>query len=138
MATEIKRLKIRSSLEFTDGEGERETTATDTECELSRRDGGFLIRYTEGEGEAKCLVRLLYSHGMLTVKREGAVRSELKFMQGERLAGAYYVGAYGFDAEVYTRSLSITDKDGGILAELSYEMMLGGVSRVCEMVIELS
>ena len=46
--------------------------------------------------------------------------------------------AHGFDAEVYTKSLSINDKDGGILAELSYEMTLGGVSRVCEMVIELS
>ena len=137
MATEIKRLKIRSELLFSDGEGEKETNETDTECELSIRDGGFLIRYSEGEGEAKCSVRMLYSHGTLTVKREGAVRSELKFSEGARLSGSYSVGAYGFDAEIYTKSLSVKSDGKEISLKLSYDMTLGGVKRSSEMEIRV-
>ena len=138
MANEIKRLKIRSELFFSDGEGEKEINETDTECSFSSRDDGFLIRYSEGEGEALCAVRMLFSHGTLTVKREGAVRSELKFRQGEKLVGTYCVGAYGFDASVLTKSLTVAHSLDGILIKLSYDMSLGGVERTCEMQIKLS
>ena len=120
-----------------DGEGENEVNETDTSCEFSEREGGFLIRYSEGEGDARCAVRILYSHGMLTVKREGAVRSELKFAEGERLVGSYFVGAYGFDAEVHTKRLTVLKGDG-LEVKLSYDMSLGGVERSCEMQISLN
>ena len=138
MATEIKRLNISSALMFSDGEGDKEINETDTDCELSLRDGGFLVRYSEGEGDARCAVRILYSRGVLTVKREGTVRSELKFKQGERLVGSYAVGAYGFDAEVYTKSLVVGESAEQIFVKLSYDMTLGGVERTCEMQIRLS
>ena len=137
MATEIKRLKIRSVLKFAEGDTDTEINETDTECELSRRGDDLLVRYKEGEASAECAVRIHYFGGALSVKREGAVRSELKFKAGERLGGAYAVGAYEFDAEVYTKALDFAEADGRIALKLAYEMTLGGVLRNCEMQISL-
>ena len=138
MAGEIKRLNIRSTHRFVGETGEEEINTAECECELSVRGDAILIRYSEGEGESLCSVRMHYSNGRLTVRREGAIRSTLTFEAGLRERGEYSAGGLIFDTETYTKLLDV-NFDGGITEiKLVYEMKIAEALRETEMRISVS
>ena len=98
-------------------------------------DGEVLLTYTEGEGEGAYLSEISTSSGRVTVKRKGAIESELVFEEGKTHTSLYRIPPYTFDAEVNTKKIrsSLSDEGGSI--ELYYNMKIGGADKSARMKI---
>ncbi len=137
--TEAK-IKILSVIENLDASGLAEGDSERSESEACgfyhySDCGEIIISYTEkGEG-GKAETLITVRDESVTVKRTGAIESELFFKEGEEHRSVYSVPPYSFDASVITkrirRSLGL---DGGSL-DLIYIMKIGGADKSAKMKI---
>ena len=100
------RVKIESSIENLTPtglpDGEPETSVSEAEGFYRFSDGGFL-NYTEENEGGKCRTEVTSIGGTVTVRRSGAIESEIRFTEGEAHSSVYSIPPYRFDATVYTR-----------------------------------
>ena len=136
---EIKVLSVMDNLGDSGlPEGESERVESVYSGFFHKTSDGVLLTYTEGEGEGACMSEIKYSGGTVSVKRNGAIESELVFEEGKTHTSLYRVPPYTFDAEVVTRRIRASVTDEGGLIELFYNMKIGGAEKTARMKIWIS
>ncbi len=119
-------------------EGESERVESVYSGFYHKTEDGILITYTEGEGEGASLSEIKLSGTAVSVKRTGAIESELLFEEGAVHKSLYRVPPYTFDAEVRTRKIRTSLSDAGGSLELHYNMKIGGAEKSARMKIWIS
>ncbi len=135
---EVK-IKIESVIEnldssgLTDGEAERSVS----ECEgfLRYCDGEAVITYSESGEGGSVSSEIKYKDGEATVKRTGAIESELYFKEGVTHQSLYCVTPYKFDMAVHTRKIRASLSELGGTLDLFYNMKIGGAEKSARMKI---
>ena len=135
---EVK-IKIESVIENLDSaglpDGESERSISECDGFLRYSDGEAVITYSESGEGGSVTSEIRYKDGEATVKRTGAIESELCFKEGVTHHSLYSVVPYKFDAEVYTRKIRASlDERGGTL-DLFYNMKIGGAEKSARMKI---
>lgn len=135
---EVK-IKIESVIENLDSaglpDGESERSISECDGFLRYSDGEAVITYSESGEGGSVTSEIRYKDGETTVKRTGAIESELCFKEGVTHHSLYSVVPYKFDAEVYTRKIRASlDERGGTL-NLFYNMKIGGAEKSARMKI---
>lgn len=136
------KVKISSVIENLDSLGnvEGESEENEAKCfgQYSYSEGEATLSYTERSdgGEVSSLITV--SGDTVTVKRLGAISSELKFKEGESYSSIYSIPPYSFDATVRARKIRISlDTEGGSV-DLFYNMKIGGAEKSARMRIWIS
>nr|MBE6544628.1 DUF1934 domain-containing protein [Oscillospiraceae bacterium] len=135
-------LKIESVIDNLDPagltEGESERNVSESVGSLLISEENVRITYKEktegGESESE----IICSGGGVTVRRRGAIESELYFKEGETHQSVYSVPPYKFDAEVKTRRVCIELSETGGRIDLFYNMKIGGAEKAARMKIWIS
>lgn len=136
------KIKIESIIENLDAQGnaEGDTEKNESKCfgQYSYSEDCTTLSYTErGEGgEVSSLITV--SDDGVTVKRCGAIVSEMKFKEGVSHSSLYSIPPYSFDATVTARKIRLAlNEDGGSL-DLFYNMKIGGAEKSARMRIWIS
>ena len=119
---------------LTDGEPERNDISVEGFYKIS--DDGYEITYSEQTEGGRVVSDIIITESSVTVKRRGAVDSEMVFSEGLLHKSLYTVSPYSFDAEVLTKRIrSSLTKDGGKI-DIFYNMKIGGADKAVKMRIE--
>ena len=119
---------------LTDGEPERNDISVEGFYKIS--DDGYEITYSEQTEGGRVVSDIIITESSVTVKRRGAVDSEMVFSEGLLHKSLYTVSPYSFDAEVLTKRIrSSLTKDGGKI-DIFYNMKIGGADKAVTMRIE--
>ena len=138
----IKEMKfyISSSIDnrtkegLADGEPERNDITVEGFYKIS--DEGYEITYSEMTEGGKVVSDIIITSSSVTVKRRGAVESEMVFSEGLLHKSLYTVSPYSFDAEVLTKRIrNGLTKDGGRI-DIFYNMKIGGADKAVKMRID--
>ena len=99
-------------------------------------DEGYEITYSEMTEGGKVVSDIVITASSVTVKRRGAVDSEMVFSEGLLHKSLYTVSPYSFDAEVLTKRIrNGLTKDGGRI-DIFYNMKIGGADKAVKMRID--
>ena len=132
-------IKIESVIENLDPsgmiDGEAEKTLTEVRGMLNCRDDSVIITYTEKNEGAELISEITVRDGGVTVKRTGAIESELYFKEGEEHKSIYSMPPYKFDACVKTRRIRNNLTENGGTLDLFYNMRIGGADKSARMKI---
>lgn len=135
---EVK-IKIESVIENLDSsglvDGEAERNVNECEGFLRYSDGEAVITYSESGESGSVTSEIKYKDGEATVKRSGAIDSELYFKEGVTHRSIYSVVPYKFDAEVHTRRIRASLGECGGTLDLFYNMKIGGADKSARMKI---
>ena len=136
--TEVK-IKIESAIENLDSaglpEGDIERAATEAEGYLRYSDGEAVLTYCEESEGGRAESEIICRGAGVTVKRRGAIESELYFEEGKSHSSLYSVPPYKFDATVTARRVRVDlGADGGKI-DLLYNMKIGGAEKSTRMKI---
>ena len=117
-------------------DGEAEKTEISPEGFLKISDGLYEITYTEMTEGGKVVSEILVTDDSVTVKRVGAVESNMRFEEGKTHASLYGVPPYSFDVEILTKKIrNNMTRDSGRL-DIHYTMKIGGADKNVRMKIE--
>ena len=117
-------------------DGEAEKTEISPEGFLKISDGLYEITYTEMTEGGKVVSEILVTDDSVTVKRVGAVESNMRFEEGKTHASLYGVPPYSFDVEILTKKIrNNMTRDSGRL-DIHYLMKIGGADKNVRMKIE--
>lgn len=135
-------VKIESSIENLDGcglpEGEPERTFSETVGRYKFSEQSAILLYHENNDGGAVRSEISYKDETLTVKRSGAIESNLQFKEGEIHRSLYCIPPYQFDAEVKPRRIRVgLDEQGGAI-DLIYNMKIGGAEKSARMKIWIS
>ena len=135
-------IKIESSIENLDScglpDGDAEKTFSETVGRYKFSEQSVILLYHENSDGGAVRSEISYRDGILTVKRSGAIESNLQFKEGETHHSLYCVPPYQFDAEVKARRIRVgLDEDGGAI-DLIYNMKIGGAEKSARMKIWIS
>ena len=139
----IKEMKfyISSSIDnltkegLADGEPERNDITVEGFYKISD-EGYYEITYSEMTEGGKVVSDIIITSSSVTVKRRGAVDSEMVFSEGLLHKSLYTVSPYSFDAEVLTKRIrNGLTKDGGRI-DIFYNMKIGGADKAVKMRID--
>lgn len=138
---EVK-IKIESTIENLDQaglpEGDAERSVSEAEGFFRYSDGLCSLTYAEESEGGRCESEIISRDGHVTVKRRGAIESELYFEEGKSHSSIYSVPPYKFDATVYTKRVrTALDENGGSI-DLLYNMKIGGAEKSARMKIWIS
>lgn len=135
-------LKIESVIDnldsggLLDGDSERSVSEFVGSMRVSGDD--VRITYKEKNDGNESETEIICSGGGVTVRRRGAIESELYFKEGETQQSVYSVPPYKFDAEVKTRRVRIELSETGGKIDLFYNMKIGGAEKSARMRIWIS
>ena len=136
------KIKISSEIETVDSQGLAEGDAEKTESEAS----GFfhyspekmLLTYSETAESGRVDSEIEIEGERVTVRRRGALESELIFEESKTNHSLYKIPPYAFDAAVTTKKIRRNlSEDGGSLV-LFYTMNIGGADKSARMKIWIS
>ncbi len=136
------KIKIESTLENLDAsglpEGDAERNVSEASGSYSFSDGEATLCYVEENEGGRAESEIILKDGGVTVKRRGAIESELYFKEGESHSSIYSVPPYKFDAIVTARRVRVElDEYGGVIT-LIYNMKIGGADKSARMKIWIS
>ena len=132
MISRVK-IKIESIIEnpdahgLSDGESEKSTGLFDGVYRYA--PDGAHITYKENTDGGLCESEILVFSDSVSVKRRGAIISNLYFKEGETNASLYQIPPYSFDAEVTAKRVSIDLNSFGGKINLVYNMKIGGAEK---------
>lgn len=135
-------LKIESVIDnldsagLTEGESERNVSESVGSLLISGEDVRITYKEKNEGGESES--EIICSGGGVTVRRRGAIESELYFKEGETHQSVYSVPPYKFDAEIKTRRVRIELSEMGGRIDLFYNMKIGGAEKAARMKIWIS
>lgn len=116
-------------------DGDPEINIFTTDGTLTLSEMGKRLSFTEEENGEKTTSTLYITDEKITLKKRGAIVSDLTFTEGEDTSSIYRVGPYAFDMTVKTKRIrnSLT-AEGGELT-LLYSMNVGGQEKNVRMKI---
>ena len=135
-------LKIESVIDnldsagLPDGESERSVSEAIGSLRVCGEDVRITYKEKSEGGESES--EIVCSGGGVTVRRRGAIESELYFKEGETHQSVYSVPPYKFDAEIKTRRVRIDLNEEGGRIDLFYNMKIGGAEKSAKMKIWIS
>ena len=141
MISRVK-IKIESIIEnldahgLSDGESEKSTGLFDGVYRFA--PDGAHITYKENTDGGLCESEILVFSDSVSVKRRGAIISNLYFKEGETNASLYQIPPYSFDAEVTAKRVDIDLNSFGGKINLVYNMKIGGAEKSAIMRIWIS
>ena len=135
-------IKIRSVIEDIDPSGltvgDPEVTERVCRGRLRPYGTGYELTYTESEeGQSTDTQLFVSAEGEISLRRSGAIDSELRFSPLGVYTTLYSVGPYKFDMTVRTKKIRSSLGALGGQISLVYEMTLGGSARLSRMKIEV-
>lgn len=135
-------IKIESRIENLDSsglpDGEPEKTVSLCDGFLHYSEDGFLLTYSESGESGEVDTDIYGSADSVTVKRRGAINSELVFKEGEKHKSLYEIPPYKFDAEVTAKRRRVDLTESGGTIDLLYYMKIGGAEKSARMKIWIS
>lgn len=139
--TEVK-IRIESSIENLDSaglvDGDVERNVEEAEGFYRYFDEGVTLTYaTENEG-GRAESEIILDGERVTVKRRGAIESELHFEEGVCHTSLYCVPPYKFDAAVTAKRIRLALNEDGGRIDLLYNMKIGGAEKSARMKIWIS
>ena len=141
MISRVK-IKIESIIDnldesgLTDGQSEKNTTLVDG---VYRYTGdGARISYKEKVEGCEIENEILVLSGSVTVRRQGAIISDMCFREGESHSSIYQIPPYRFDCEVLARRVSVELRPTDGKINLIYNMKIGGAEKSAIMRIWIS
>ena len=116
-------------------EGESDKSVVNAMGALRINDGVTTLTYSESTEGGEVRSEIICRRGEVTVKRSGAIESELLFIEGQIHRSVYSIPPYKFDAAVKAKRVrvEIGDTEGRI--DLIYNMMIGGAEKAARMKI---
>lgn len=103
-----------------------------------RVSGDITVSYAEYVEGERVLTDILLSADTVTLKRRGALTSDMVFREGEVTKSLYTVSPYSFDMTLTTKKIrSSLTKEGGELS-LIYTMNVGGADKAARMKIRVT
>ena len=134
-----KNFKIRSVIENLDSsglaEGDAETSEICTDGFFKIDEERYTITYSEESQGGKIVSDIVIDGTAITVRRAGAIKSELYFREGEKHSSLYEIPPYSFDTTVITKKIrNNLTRDGGTL-DIFYNMNIGGQDKKVRMKI---
>lgn len=119
-------------------DGDPEINIFTTDGVLTMSEGGQRISFLESSDAGEISTALYVRGGKVTLKKRGAIESDMTFIEGEETNTLYSVGPYSFDMAIITKRIRNTlSEEGGELA-LLYAMDVGGQKKNVRMKITLS
>ena len=135
-------IKIESSIENLDAsglcEGEAEKSVSQAMGSYRYSDGEAFLSFNEQTDGGKCHTEIVCLGGQVTVRRSGAIESEMRFAEGESHSSIYAIPPYKFDATVSTRRIRLDLTNEGGRIDLFYNMKIGGADKSARMRIWIS
>ena len=133
------KIKILSAISELDSSGlsvgEEEKSETEVACFYHLFEEQILITYSENSEGGRIDSEITVKNDTVTVKRCGALESELVFAEGKSHSSLYKIPPYAFDAVVTTKKIRRNlSRDGGTL-DLHYVMNIGGADKAARMKI---
>ncbi len=137
--TEVK-IKILSVIENLDSSGLCEGEAERSESEISgfytySDAGEITLSYSQTEEGATTVSLITVGEDFVKLKRDGAIKSEIVFREGETHESVYSVPPYSFDASVKTKRIRRSLELSGGSLDLLYAMRIGGADKSAKMKI---
>lgn len=141
MISRVK-IKIESIIDNLDSSG-----LPDGESERSSQEFEGIYRYTGPEARISYKEKsdggiseseIVVIFGSVTVRRHGAIESELYFKEGETHSSIYQIPPYRFDAEVTAKRVALDLGLNGGKINLVYNMKIGGAEKSAIMRIWIS
>ena len=135
-------LKIESVIDnldsagLPDGESERSVSEAIGSLRVCGEDVRITYKEKSEGGESES--EIVCSGGGVTVRRRGAIESELYFKEGETHASIYQIPPYSFDAEVTAKRVTVELGPVGGRINLVYNMKIGGAEKSAIMRIWIS
>ena len=141
MISKIK-IRIESIIDDLDdaglpvGESDKSVTEADGIYRYATDEARITYNEVLEGGESRC--EIVFIGGGVTVRRRGAIESELYFKEGEVHHSIYSVPPYRFDAEVRTKRVRFELSPDGGRINLVYNMKIGGAEKSAVMKIWIS
>ena len=133
---------IESSIENLDAsglpEGDIEKNIAEADGFYRFSEGNIFLSYIEKGDNGVCRTEITSIGGELTVRRGGAIESEMRFMEGESHSSVYSIPPYQFDVTVTTKRIRLDLTDSGGKINLFYNMKIGGADKSARMKIWIS
>ena len=131
------RVKIESTIENVDAaglpEGDPEKNVSEADGFYRFSEGSGFLNYTEENEGGKCRTEVVCIGGAVTVRRSGAIESEMYFSEGESHSSLYAIPPYQFDVTVTARRIRIDLSAEGGRIDLFYNMKIGGADKSARM-----
>ena len=110
--------------------GDCERTEGEYQSFIKDIEGGVLISYTERDDSGERIMsEITVKEGTVTVKRVGAITTEMRFAEGEEYDTLYSVGPYSFDARIVTKRVRGSMSRLGGEISVHYELTVGGAKK---------
>ena len=119
-------------------EGESEKSVKHLEGVYRFNGSEARLTYKENDEDGSSESEIICAFGAVTVRRSGAIESELYFKEGETQHSIYSIPPYRFDAEVRARRVNTELNENGGRINLVYNMKIGGAERSAIMRIWIS
>ena len=116
-------------------EGEPEINIFTTDGTLGVSEGEYILSFTESDENGTVRSDVYVSAESVTLKKSGAINSEMRFIEGKSYNSLYRVGPYSFDMRVVTKKIRNTLTDMGGELQLIYSMCIGGMNKNARMKI---
>lgn len=133
------KLKIESAIDNLSPvglpEGECEKSVSECLGSLRINDGVISVTYTEQSEGGEIRSEIVCREGVVTVRRSGAIESEMCFTEGEIHRSVYSIPPYRFDAEVKAKRVRTELTEDGGSIDLIYNMRIGGAEKSARMKI---
>ena len=123
---------VKSVIQNLDGGipyGEDEVTEAIVFGFMRSTDGGFFLTYSENGEGGKTVSDVTVEGERVTVRRHGAVESEMVFEVGKSHSSLYEIPPYRFDMTVRATKIRNTLALGSGGLDLFYNMELGGAEK---------
>ena len=117
-------------------EGDPERTEITPDGFLKISDSETVIMYSEQTESGRVVSDIILTENSVTVKRRGAVVSDMVFIEGESHKSLYEVPPYSFDTEIFTKKIRNNMTRDGVRIDIFYSMKMGGADRAVKMKIE--
>ena len=132
-----KSIKVRSKIEELDdrgfGMGSPEVNEISLVGDYFYSDELIKLNYTERGEQGEVKTEIFYEGGVVTVKRRGAIESEIRFAVGIEHSSVYSVAPYKFDMTVVPKRINAALSSGGGEIDLFYNMKIGGAGKAVRM-----
>ena len=123
---------VKSVIQNLDGGipyGEDEVTESIVFGFMKTAEDGFFLTYSEDADGGKTVSDIITEGERVTVRRRGAVQSEMVFAVGESYDSLYEIPPYRFDMRVEATKIRNTLTLGGGGLDLFYKMEIGGAEK---------
>lgn len=123
---------VKSVIQNLDGGipyGEDEVTESIVFGFMKPTEGGFFLTYSEEADGGRTVSDVVTEGERVTVRRRGAVESEMVFCVGQTHTSVYEIPPYRFDMQVTATKIRNTLALGSGGLDLFYTMELGGAQK---------